>query len=62
MGNKHTFIDVSAYLSRPITHNPEEEQNINECVLIAHNALYNKIHVENADAEKHLAGSEVLWS
>ena len=42
MGNKHTFIDVSAYSSRPITHDPKE--NFDESVLIPHNALYNNIH------------------
>ena len=42
MGNEHTFIDVSAYSSRSITHDPRE--NLDESVLIPHNASYNKIH------------------
>ena len=54
MVNKHTFIDVSAYSSRLITHNPEE--NFDEGLLIPHNALY------NFDSEKHLAGAYVVRS
>ena len=38
MGNEHTCIDVLAYLSRLITHDPEE--NFDEGVLIPHNALF----------------------
>ena len=34
MGNEHTFIDVSAYLSRLIVHDPEK--NFDESALIRH--------------------------
>ena len=44
MRNKHTFIDVSAYSSWPVTH--DHKENFDESVLIPHNALYNKIHLK----------------
>ena len=60
MGNQHTFIDVSAYSSRPITHNSEE--SFKEGVLIPHNALYGKIHLKIFDFEKHLVSAKVVQS
>ena len=58
MSNKHTFIDVSAYSNMPITRDPEE--NLNESVLIPHNALYNKDPSKNFDAEWHHAGANAV--
>ena len=57
MGIKHTFINVSAYLNRPITHDSDE--NFDEVVLIPHNELY---CTTKFNAAKHLAGAEVVWS
>ena len=50
MSNESTFIDVSAYSSRLIMHDPEElsprvGRNVDEGVLFVHNALYNKIRL-----------------
>ena len=64
MGNKHTFIgvlhtfiDVSAYSTRPITHDPDE--NFDKGVLIPHNA---QDPSKTFDAEKHLASVDVVRS
>ena len=57
MGNKHTFIDVSAYSSRPITNDPEENFDEEVLIPIMH---YTIKSIQKFDSEKHLAGANVV--